>query len=154
MARITVEDSLRVAKTRFGLVSLASKRARQLLKGSAPLMESKNREIVLALREIAAGKVVYAHPEYLNGTKKISNQFRIILSSSAMKNISNKTAINKLIFALDADSYEEALSWIELLSGHVGMFKVGKELFTSVGPKIVESIKQRDQTGFLGSQIS
>ncbi len=42
MARITVEDSLTVAKTRFGLVSLASKRARQLLKGSAPLIESKN----------------------------------------------------------------------------------------------------------------
>jgi DNA-directed RNA polymerase subunit omega len=55
-----------VAQTRFGLVSLASKRARQLLKGSAPLMESKNREVVLALREIAAGKIVYAHPEYLN----------------------------------------------------------------------------------------
>jgi DNA-directed RNA polymerase subunit omega len=70
MARITIEDSLRVAKTRFGLVSLSSKRAHQLLKGSAPLVASKNREIVLALREIAAGKVVYANPEYLNGTKE------------------------------------------------------------------------------------
>ena len=70
MARITVEDSLLVAQTRFGLVLLASKRARQLLKGSKPLMESKNREIVLALREIAAGKVVYANPEYLNGSKE------------------------------------------------------------------------------------
>jgi DNA-directed RNA polymerase subunit omega len=70
MARITVEDSLRVAETRFGLVSLASKRARQLLKGSQPLMESKNREIVLALREIAAGKVVYAHPEFLQGSQE------------------------------------------------------------------------------------
>ena len=70
MARITVEDSLLVARTRFGLVSLASKRARQLLKGSKPLMESKNREIVLSLREIAAGKVVYAHPEYLEGSKE------------------------------------------------------------------------------------
>ncbi len=70
MARITVEDSLRVAETRFGLVSLASKRARQLLKGSKPLMESKNREIVLALREIAAGKVVYEHPEYLKGSQE------------------------------------------------------------------------------------
>jgi orotidine-5'-phosphate decarboxylase len=66
-----------------------------------------------------------------------------------MKNISNKTAINKLIFALDTDSYKEALSWIELLSGHVGMFKVGKELFTSVGPKIIESIKQKGQKVFL-----
>jgi DNA-directed RNA polymerase subunit omega len=70
MARITIEDSLRVAKTRFGLVSLASKRAHQLLKGGQPLLESKNREIVLALREIATGKVIYANPEYLNGTKE------------------------------------------------------------------------------------
>ena len=70
MARITVEDSLKVAETRFGLVSLASKRASQLLKGSKPLLESKNREVVLSLREIAAGKVVYAHPEYLKGTKE------------------------------------------------------------------------------------
>ncbi|MGD0021318.1 MAG: orotidine-5'-phosphate decarboxylase [Smithellaceae bacterium] len=66
-----------------------------------------------------------------------------------MKNISNKTAINKLIFALDTDSYKEALSWVELLSGHVGMFKVGKELFTAVGPKIIESIKQKGQKVFL-----
>ena len=70
MARITVEDSLRMAKTRFGLVSLASLRARQLLKGAKPILESKNREIVLALREIAAGKVNYAHPEYLQGSKE------------------------------------------------------------------------------------
>lgn len=70
MARITIEDSLLVAKTRFGLVSLASKRAHQLLKGATPLVASKNREIVLALREIAAGKVVYANPEYLNGTQE------------------------------------------------------------------------------------
>lgn len=70
MARITVEDSLKVARTRFGLVSLAAKRARLLLKGAKPLLESKNREIVLALREIAAGKVTYAHPEYLKGTKE------------------------------------------------------------------------------------
>ena len=70
MARITVEDSLLVAKTRFGLVSLASKRARLLLKGAKPLLESKNREVVVALREIAAGKVTYAHPEYLEGTKE------------------------------------------------------------------------------------
>jgi orotidine-5'-phosphate decarboxylase len=66
-----------------------------------------------------------------------------------MKNISNKTAINKLIFALDTDSYKEALSWVELLSGHVGMFKVGKELFTSCGPKIIESIRRRDGRVFL-----
>ncbi len=66
-----------------------------------------------------------------------------------MKNISNKDATDKLIFALDANDYKEALSWIELLSGHVGMFKVGKELFTAVGPKIIRDIKERSQKVFL-----
>jgi len=66
-----------------------------------------------------------------------------------MKNISSSKPADKLIFALDAAGYEEALSWIDLLAGHVGMFKVGKELFTSVGPKIVESIKQRGSRVFL-----
>ena len=66
-----------------------------------------------------------------------------------MKNISIESAISKLIFALDADNYEEALSWVQLLSGHVGMFKVGKELYTAVGPKIIESIKDIGQKVFL-----
>jgi orotidine-5'-phosphate decarboxylase len=66
-----------------------------------------------------------------------------------MKNISNNKAADKLIFALDAANYQDALSWVDLLSGHVGMFKVGKELFTAVGPKIVEDIKQRGQKVFL-----
>ena len=66
-----------------------------------------------------------------------------------MTNISSKQTSDKLIFALDAAGIEEALSWIELLSGHVGMFKVGKELFTAVGPKIIESIKQNGQKVFL-----
>ncbi|HOQ42461.1 MAG TPA: orotidine-5'-phosphate decarboxylase [Smithellaceae bacterium] len=66
-----------------------------------------------------------------------------------MKSISSSNPKDKLIFALDAAGYEEALSWINLLSGHVGMFKVGKELFTSVGPKIIETIKQRESKVFL-----
>ena len=36
---------------------LASKRARQLFKGAKPLIDSDNREVVVALREIADGKV-------------------------------------------------------------------------------------------------
>lgn len=57
MARVTVEDCLRKVDNRFGLVILATKRARQLLKDAEPLVESKNKECVTALREIAAGKV-------------------------------------------------------------------------------------------------
>jgi DNA-directed RNA polymerase subunit omega len=53
MARITVEDCMDLVENRFELVHLASKRAKQLLKGSKPLVRSSNREIVTALREIA-----------------------------------------------------------------------------------------------------
>jgi DNA-directed RNA polymerase subunit omega len=63
MARITVEDCLEKIPSRFILVQLASKRARQLLKGAKPLIESDNREIVIALREIADGKVRWATPK-------------------------------------------------------------------------------------------
>ena len=63
MARITVEDCLDNVSSRFELVMLASKRAKQLLKGAKPLVESDNREIVIALREIAAGKVRWAVPQ-------------------------------------------------------------------------------------------
>jgi DNA-directed RNA polymerase subunit omega len=62
MARITVEDCVEKVSSRFELVMLASKRARQLLKGAKPLVESDNRDIVIALREIAAGKVRWAVP--------------------------------------------------------------------------------------------
>jgi len=57
MARITVEDCLNKVPNRFELVLLASRRARQLFKGAKPLIESDNREVVVALREIAAGQV-------------------------------------------------------------------------------------------------
>ena len=71
MARITVEDALQKTKNRFALVLLAAQRAKQLLKGSKPLCDIRdNREIVAALREIAAGKIMHAHPEFLDGKKE------------------------------------------------------------------------------------
>ncbi len=59
MARVTVEDCLKNEPNRFKLVLMAAKRARQLLKGSKPLVDTRNNKpIVIALREIAAGKVI------------------------------------------------------------------------------------------------
>jgi len=67
MARVTVEDSLEKAKNRFALTHLTTQRTKQLLKNAKPLSEKKNnREIVTALREIAEGKVAYAHPQILD----------------------------------------------------------------------------------------
>jgi DNA-directed RNA polymerase subunit omega len=63
MARITVEDCLDNIPNRFELVLGAARRAKQLLKGARPLVESDNKEVVTALREIAAGKVTIEEPE-------------------------------------------------------------------------------------------
>jgi len=63
MARITVEDCLERIPNRFELVLGAAKRAKQLLKGARPLVETDNKEVVTALREIAATKVSIERPE-------------------------------------------------------------------------------------------
>ena len=60
MARVTVEDCLEHEENRFALVVLAARRTRQLIKGAPPLVYSKNRPIVTALREIAEKKVYFA----------------------------------------------------------------------------------------------
>ena len=57
MARITVDDCLEKIPNRFQLCIAASRRAKQLINGKQALVKSKNKEIVTALREIAAGKV-------------------------------------------------------------------------------------------------
>jgi DNA-directed RNA polymerase subunit omega len=57
MARITIEDCLNQVNNRFALIHMAAKRVRLLRKGSEPTIASKNKDIVVALREIASGKV-------------------------------------------------------------------------------------------------
>lgn len=58
MARITVEDCQDRIDNRFLLVQMAIKRVRQYREGYDALVDSKNKEVVTALREIAAGKVL------------------------------------------------------------------------------------------------
>jgi DNA-directed RNA polymerase subunit omega len=57
MARVTIEDCLTQVDNMYELVHLATRRARQLYKGAHILVKSKNRIVVTALREIAAGRV-------------------------------------------------------------------------------------------------
>lgn len=58
MARITIEDCLKKVPNRFKLVHMAATRVRQIREGSEYLVSSpKNEDIVVSLREIAAGKV-------------------------------------------------------------------------------------------------
>ncbi|MBF0231492.1 MAG: DNA-directed RNA polymerase subunit omega [Desulfamplus sp.] len=59
MARVTIEDCLKNVPSRFALVHMAAQRVRQVKEGADFLVKSsKNEDVVTALREIAAGKVV------------------------------------------------------------------------------------------------
>ncbi|MFQ3573280.1 MAG: orotidine-5'-phosphate decarboxylase [Thermodesulfovibrionales bacterium] len=55
----------------------------------------------------------------------------------------------RLIIALDVSSAQEAISIVDLLKGHVDIFKVGFELFASCGFSIVEEIHKRQKKVFL-----
>lgn len=79
MARVTVEDCLDKEENRFALVVLAAARTRQIMKGARLQIEQhrfKNKPAVLALREIAAGKVGFHRPsrdavdEYIQSQKR------------------------------------------------------------------------------------
>lgn len=62
MARITIEDCTERVPNRFHLVQMAAIRTKQLKKGARALVQSDgNKEVVTALREIAAG---YVLPDY------------------------------------------------------------------------------------------
>ena len=64
MARITIEDCTKVVPNRFHLVQMAAIRTKQLKRGAKSLVQSEeNKEVVVALREIAAG---YIKPDYPN----------------------------------------------------------------------------------------
>ena len=58
MARITVEDCLEKIENQYDLVLLAKERTSQLNSGSEMLVEEDNdKRTVVALREIAEGKI-------------------------------------------------------------------------------------------------
>ena len=58
MARVTVDDCLKKIPNRFQLTLVATYRARQITMGSTPMVEAeRDKPTVIALRELAAGKV-------------------------------------------------------------------------------------------------
>jgi orotidine-5'-phosphate decarboxylase len=59
------------------------------------------------------------------------------------------TAKDKLIVALDVDTADRALAFVEQLKDSVGMFKVGMQLFTAAGPDLVRQIVSRGSRVFL-----
>jgi DNA-directed RNA polymerase subunit omega len=58
MARVTIEDCIKTIPNRFDLTLAATMRARQLSLGGTPLVDADgDKSCVIALREIAAGKI-------------------------------------------------------------------------------------------------
>ena len=58
-------------------------------------------------------------------------------------------AKQRLIFALDVDNLEDARGWVDQLQGQVGVFKIGKQLFTRCGPEVVRLVQERGGEVFL-----
>jgi orotidine-5'-phosphate decarboxylase len=58
-------------------------------------------------------------------------------------------ARQKIIFALDVETQAQAERWADILAPHVGMFKIGKQLFTACGPDVVRAIRDRGGEVFL-----
>jgi DNA-directed RNA polymerase subunit omega len=57
MARITVDDCLKIIPNRFDMSLAATYRARQITNGAQPMLDaSRDKPTVIALREMAAGK--------------------------------------------------------------------------------------------------
>ncbi|MFC1883082.1 DNA-directed RNA polymerase subunit omega [Thermodesulfobacteriota bacterium] len=71
MARISIEDCMKKVDNRFLLVNIVVKRVRQIREGSDYLVSSsKNEDIVVALREVAAGKVISKEADLNKGATK------------------------------------------------------------------------------------
>ncbi|MEJ5349000.1 MAG: DNA-directed RNA polymerase subunit omega [Desulfosoma sp.] len=97
MARVTVEDCLKQVENRFALVHLAVRRVLQLRKGAPPLIDApKNKEVVIALREIAAGKVTPQNILELEAqedqTGELARRRRIASSSEEIQEVLEESA--------------------------------------------------------------
>ncbi len=59
------------------------------------------------------------------------------------------SAKQRLIFALDVDEFSDAEKWVAQLQENVGLFKIGKQLFTRCGPAVVQMVRERGGEVFL-----
>jgi DNA-directed RNA polymerase omega subunit len=71
VARVTIEDCLEKVPNRFALIHFAFQRVRQLRTGVSPIVQSKNKEVVVALREIATGKMDFLENDFSSIRKEI-----------------------------------------------------------------------------------
>jgi orotidine-5'-phosphate decarboxylase len=62
-------------------------------------------------------------------------------------------ARDRLVFPLDVPDLGQAERWIDRMAEHVGVFKIGLELFSAVGPAAIELVHRRDKPVFLDLKL-
>jgi DNA-directed RNA polymerase subunit omega len=102
MARITIEDCLKVIDNAFDICSLAGRRAKDLAAGAEPLVDCDDKPTVIALREIAAEKIGMDYFEVSNKEKIESQLFG--------SPITEEEVVNELSQQLDEMPSTESLS--------------------------------------------
>jgi DNA-directed RNA polymerase subunit omega len=106
MARVTVEDCLEKVENRFDLVMIASRRARQLQTGGkdAQVPAQNDKPTVLALREIAAGKISYSILDEVEVRKSSDDELNEFVAAEALRKARQDISIEE---AMDADLIED-----------------------------------------------
>jgi len=66
-----------------------------------------------------------------------------------MRPVGQTASRPKLILALDVDNYQQAMHWVKLFYPQVKIFKVGLQLYTACGPKIIQDIRKTGAEVFL-----
>ena len=87
MARVTIEDCIKEVDNTFDICCIASKRARDISQGAEPLLESKNKPTVAALREIAAKKVSMDYNDISSKQSAESKLFGGITESEVLEEL-------------------------------------------------------------------
>ena len=84
MARITVQDCLSKIgnQNRFSLIHLGVARVKQHRKGQPFLVKGKNKETVMTLREIAAGKVTFDNIKSLGQSPQAETEDAAVVTSA------------------------------------------------------------------------
>jgi DNA-directed RNA polymerase subunit omega len=113
MARVTVEDCLKNVESRFALVHLAVRRVLQLRHGVPALQENTrgNKEVVLALREIASRKITVDNIREMEDNRPLQPpvpQPETMISTQDLKEIlDEETSYNPSIEFAESDQFTE-----------------------------------------------
>lgn len=87
MARISIEDCQKKLPNRFALVMTAAHRARQLLDNAPAMVKAKNKEAVLALREIAEGRITMEQEELPQLEEELSGAEEIEITADSVESV-------------------------------------------------------------------